>query len=92
MEASVKLIAHRGNTKGSLPKRENTVAYIEEAIENGFDVEIDERATELKGIEKQMSISPYKYILGHHEGENEVSYEWLLSHYDKLWIRCKEPL
>ena len=92
MEGSVRLIAHRGNTKGSLPKRENTVAYIEEAIESGFDVEIDIRANELKGIEKQMSISPYKYILGHDEGETEVSYEWLLSHYDKLWIHCKDLL
>ena len=35
------LIAHRGNTNGKLPDRENTNDYIKEAISKGFDVEID---------------------------------------------------
>jgi glycerophosphoryl diester phosphodiesterase len=37
----MKLIAHRGNTEGPNPLEENKPEYIEEAIENGFDVEID---------------------------------------------------
>jgi glycerophosphoryl diester phosphodiesterase len=35
------LISHRGNISGPQPKLENTVAYIEQAINQGFDVEID---------------------------------------------------
>lgn len=34
-------IAHRGNYKGRNTERENTVAYIEEAITAGYNVEID---------------------------------------------------
>lgn len=34
-------IAHRGNYKGRDPTRENTVAYVNEAIAAGFDVEVD---------------------------------------------------
>jgi hypothetical protein len=34
-------IAHRGNIKGKHPKLENGQRYCEEAIEQGFDVEID---------------------------------------------------
>ena len=34
------LIAHRGNTNGKLPDRENTNDYIKEAIAKGFDVEL----------------------------------------------------
>jgi len=34
-------IAHRGNYKGRNAERENTVAYIEEAITAGYNVEID---------------------------------------------------
>jgi hypothetical protein len=34
-------IAHRGNYKGRNAERENTVAYIEEAIAAGYNVEID---------------------------------------------------
>ena len=34
-------IAHRGNTDGKNPKLENGQGYCEEAIEQGFDVEID---------------------------------------------------
>ena len=37
----MKLIAHRGNINGINPQRENTIDYIEEAIELGYDVEID---------------------------------------------------
>jgi glycerophosphoryl diester phosphodiesterase len=39
----MKLIAHRGNINGPNPLRENSIDYIEEAISEGFDVEIDLR-------------------------------------------------
>jgi len=35
------LISHRGNLHGKQPERENTVQYINEALDKGFDVEID---------------------------------------------------
>ena len=77
------LIAHRGNTSGPNPKRENTPEYIEEAIEKGFDVEIDIRA------EIDTDCNSLRYILGHDQGDSEVSYQWLLRHVDKLWVHCK---
>ena len=35
------LIAHRGNINGVKPELENGQRYCEEAIEQGFDIEID---------------------------------------------------
>jgi hypothetical protein len=37
----MKLIAHRGNTRGSNPEQENSPDYILAACASGFDVEID---------------------------------------------------
>ena len=35
------VIAHRGNTNGTNPDKENTLLYLEEAYNKGFDVEVD---------------------------------------------------
>jgi len=35
------LIAHRGNINGKIPERENHPDYIKEALDQGYDVEID---------------------------------------------------
>lgn len=37
-------ISHRGNLDGLNPKRENTKDYIQEAIDKGFQVEVDIRS------------------------------------------------
>ena len=37
----MKLIAHRGNLHGPNPDKENSTDYINEAIESGYNVEID---------------------------------------------------
>lgn len=37
----MKLIAHRGNMNGPNPEKENNPDYIVEALNNGFEVEID---------------------------------------------------
>ena len=37
----MKLISHRGNLEGPNPERENHPDYIYEAIQAGYDVEID---------------------------------------------------
>ncbi len=59
----MKLIAHRGNTQGPNPERENSPEYIEEALNAGYDVEVDvwyDCATE-------------KFWLGHDEPQYDVS-------------------
>lgn len=35
------LISHRGNINGKQEERENTISYINEALEKGYDVEVD---------------------------------------------------
>jgi hypothetical protein len=70
-------IAHRGNTNGPNPTRENTRAYIEEALLKGFDVEID-----VWGVEGRL-------FLGHDKGLEPISTEYLHENFDHLWVHCK---
>ena len=37
----MKIISHRGNIRGSIPEKENRPSYIDCALGNGYDVEID---------------------------------------------------
>jgi hypothetical protein len=71
------LIAHRGNTNGIYTSRENEPEYIDYAINQGFDVEID------------MWWIDGRIYLGHDNPEYEVSDEWLGERVDKLWVHCK---
>lgn len=71
------LISHRGNIDGRVPERENHPSYIDEAIELGYDVEIDLWAV------------GDKLMLGHDEPQYEVLTKWLEQRLDKLWIHCK---
>ena len=57
----MKLIAHRGNINGINSQRENTIDYIEEAIQLGYDVEID------------LNLHKGGFYLGHDKPEQEVS-------------------
>ena len=70
-------ISHRGNLKGRNIERENEPAYIDEAINSGFDVEID------------MWWVDGRVYLGHDGPQYEVDNEWLVDRVDKLWIHCK---
>ncbi len=74
------LISHRGHLEGPTPTRENTSKYIEEAIDAGFDVEID--IWEING----------KLFLGHDEPLYEIRMDWLLKRKTKLWVHCKNKL
>jgi SAM-dependent methyltransferase len=74
---SPKIISHRGNLSGANPDRENTVNYIEEAIAEGFDVEIDLR------------VKDGQFYLGHDGPRHHVTMEWLGKYIDVLWIHCK---
>lgn len=71
------LISHRGNINGKNTKRENHPSYIDEAIEAGYDVEID--IWYLEG----------RLFLGHDSPDYLVDIHWLENRSNKLWIHCK---
>lgn len=73
----LKLISHRGNINGKFEGFENNPNYIDTAIGQGFDVEVDIRFT--KG----------NFYLGHDYAQYQIDEEWLEERKDKLWIHCK---
>jgi glycerophosphoryl diester phosphodiesterase len=73
----MKIISHRGNLTGPNPIRENSIDYIEEAIAEGFDVEIDLRCKD------------HHFYLGHDDPKYHVPMSWLVKWKNKLWIHCK---
>lgn len=72
------LISHRGNINGVTPHLENHPHFIEKAIKEGYDVEIDIR------------FSKEQLWLGHDEPQYPITLEWLFDHKQKLWIHCKD--
>ena len=74
----MKIISHRGNVRGPIPDRENRPSYIDCAIGNGYDVEIDVRL-----IAGQL-------WLGHDELQYKVEHSWLQPRKEYLWIHCKD--
>lgn len=73
----MKLISHRGNLTSINPELENTQDYIQQAIDLGYDVEIDVRLT-----------AGYLF-LGHDAPDYYVPLDWLLERKDKLWVHTK---
>lgn len=73
----MKFIAHRGNTQGSNFSKENKKKYLEKAISEGYDVEID------------LWVKNHDFYLGHDEPQDQISIMWLVQHKDSLWIHCK---
>jgi hypothetical protein len=73
----MRLIAHRGNTEGPKEHLENSLEYIDLAISEGYDVEIDFRKLET-GI-----------YLGHDFPEYKITSDWLKLRADRLWVHCK---
>ena len=71
------LISHRGNTIGPYPEKENHPDYIQDALNFGYDVEID------------IWVIDGTYHLGHDEPQYGITQEWLNERKDKLWIHCK---
>jgi hypothetical protein len=70
------LIAHRGNLSGKEIDFENKPEYIDDAIEQGYNVEVDVRTH--KG----------RLYLGHDEPRHEIKKEYLLN--EKIWCHCKD--
>ena len=69
------LISHRGNLNGINTDRENSIDYIQEALDKGFDVEID--VWDILG----------SYFLGHDEPKQLVKKEFLKN--EHLWCHAK---
>lgn len=74
----MKPISHRGNLDGRIIYNENTISYVNQAMEEGYDVEIDVR------------FKDNALWLGHDEPDEKIALDWLLSNADKLWIHCKD--
>lgn len=73
----MKLIAHRGNILGPNPTEENNPEYLERAISDGYDVEID------------LWHKDNLFYLGHDEPQYKVTALWLYKNKECLWIHCK---
>jgi len=70
------LISHRGNIRGSNPKLENKPSYIDEAINNEFEVEID--------IWYENGLWS-----GHDKPQYKISNKWFSNNIEYLWVHCK---
>lgn len=71
----MRLIAHRGNLFGAKPEKENTYSYIKEALDAGFDCELDVRY--VNG----------HFFLGHDEQRAKIDLGFLQD--NRLWVHCK---
>ena len=72
----MKIISHRGNIRGPVPEKENRPSYIDCAIGNGYDVEIDVRSID------------GEYWLGHDEPQYKVTWNWIFHRQFNLWLHC----
>jgi hypothetical protein len=71
----MKFISHRGNLTGVYPEKENSPAYIQEALDAGFDCEID--VWYIDG----------KLLLGHDAPTYTTTVEFLQD--NRLWCHAK---
>ena len=74
----MKLISHRGNIRGPVPDKENRPSYIDCAIGNGYDVEID------------VNYVNGELWLGHDEPQYKVTHTWIQERSQYLWLHCKD--
>ena len=73
----MKIISHRGNLNGKNIELENTPNYIQSAINEGFDVEID------------VWFVDGSCVLGHDAPIHQVVKLWIVSRCNYLWIHAK---
>ena len=69
------LISHRGNVSGPNPQEENKPRYIKQALNNGFQCEIDAWFLD------------NQWFLGHDAPEHKIQEQFLFI--DGLWIHAK---
>lgn len=71
-------ISHRGNLNGKNIERENSPEYIREALDNGYEIEID------------IWFENNKWLLGHDIPKYEIDLDIINKFlFDKLWFHCK---
>ena len=75
---TLKIISHRGNIKGPQPDKENRPSYIDCAIGNGYQVEID------------VNLRDGELWLGHDEPQYKVTHTWIQERSQYLWLHCKD--
>ena len=73
----MKLISHRGNIDGKMESWENEPTYIDMAISQGYDVEID------------IWLVDNILYLGHDEPQYGIDFRWIRDRINNLWIHCK---
>ena len=71
------LISHRGNIDGRLELYENDPIYIDIALSEGYDVEVD-----VWYIDNLL-------FLGHDKPQYSVDFRWFIDRLSKLWVHCK---
>lgn len=69
-------IAHRGNTQGPNPEKENHPDYLRDAVRKGYDVELD------------VWLVNGKYVLGHDKPQYEVADYFLENPH--FWCHAKD--
>ena len=69
------LISHRGNLNGVIEDRENSPKYINEALEKGYDVEVDVR------------FENNQFFLGHDLNQYNKNEKFLIN--EKIWCHAK---
>jgi hypothetical protein len=75
--SSMILISHRGNTNGKFESYENEPNYIDKAIKEGYDVEID--VWYIDGL----------IYLGHDKPQYGIDFRWIQDRFNRLWVHCK---
>ena len=71
------LISHRGNINGKFKSWENEPTYIDKAISEGYDVEVD------------VWYKDEILWLGHDKPDYGIDFRWIRDRLSKLWIHCK---
>jgi hypothetical protein len=71
------LISHRGNLNGKFESYENEPMFIDKAISEGYDVEVD--VWYIDGV----------LFLGHDKPQYGVDFRWFMDRLSKLWVHCK---
>ena len=69
--------AHRGNTKGPNPSEENNPAYLKQAIDQGFHVEVD------------LWFQDKHFWFGHDGPDYRVKYSWMTKNVHSCIFHCK---
>jgi hypothetical protein len=76
MGYTMKLIAHRGNTNGARPDKENDPEYLLQAVDSGYDCEVDVWVD-----------ANYNVRLGHDEPQHLVTKEFISN--PSFWNHAK---